>query len=366
MPSSSSSSSTSSSSSGPDEVLTDIPGGMWYPEPISTRGIRGHTSLTTGAQGLEVAYIIDIAKTGNISKVAWLWGTSVPAGDGDVRIEGVSTVDGEQDGTLIDASATGAFTLDGSEDNTWFTVDLDGDVAVTKGQVVAVVIKSDDTTGYAFSTVKFNNASTWQCSRPYIVNSGGSKIAGAPVVGIEYDDGSYGYILGCTTNTIWEKATYSADSTPDENALRFKLPFKARITGIWTDSEIDGTSNGFTIKFYDANGSTVLTSLLVDRDTRFSPTNINPTYYKFPTSVTVEADAFYRIGFFPTLNFSGTNTISIGFDEFDSVAVMDGMNGGQDFHRSFRENGGGWTNDLNARLRVSLHIDQIGIVSGAP
>jgi hypothetical protein len=341
-------------------AMQDIPGGFWYPCPLTERQLRGHTALSAGAIGSEVAFVVDIAKTGNISKVAFRTGSVSTAGDGDVRIEGVSTVDGEQNGTLIDVNATGAFSLLASDDNIWKTVDLDGDVAVTKGQVVAVVLVSDPTTGYTGSAYSYTSNNTWQHSRPYIVNSSGSKISGAPAMGIEYDDGSYGYILGATTNTLWEKATYAADSTPDENALKFKLPYKARITGIWCESEIDGTNNGFTIRFYDSDGSTVLTSLLVDKDTRFSATNIANTYYKFAASQTVEADTFYYISFFPTNN-AASGTISIGFDEWDSAALMDGMNGGQNFHRAFQTNGGGWTADTNARMRVSIHIDQVDV-----
>ena len=131
------------------------------------------------------------------------------------------------------------------------------------------------------------------------------------------------------------------------------------MSGIWTDAEIDGANNGYTLRFYDSDGSTVLTSVFFDEDVFFSPANIRPVYLKFPSSITVDADTFYRISFFPLDDASPT--ISIGFDEFDSVALMDGMVGGQNFHRSFQTDGGGWTEDTNARMRVSLHIDQVDV-----
>ncbi len=344
-------------------AMVDVSGGMWYPTPISTRNIRGHTDITAGGANDEVVYIVEIPKTGSITNVAFQTGNMTVDGDGDVRIEGVTTSTGQADGSLIHANATGGFTITAAtDDDIWVTVTLTAGVSVTQGDLVAVVLKNDGATPFTGS-YGFNSTNTWQLDRPYIINTSGTKTVGSPCFGIEYSDGSYGNILGCTTVNLWEKATYSLDSTPDENGLRFKLAFKARVTGIWTESEIDGATNGFTIKFYDSDGSTVLTSITIDPDTRFAAANIDSTYYKFPASQVLDADTFYRITFLPLNN--AADVISIGFDQFDSAAVMDAMEGGQNFHRTFRTDGGAWTDDTDARIRVSLHIDQVDFAAPA-
>lgn len=344
-------------------AMVDISGGMWYPTPQSKRGVYGHTDITAGGANAEVAYIIEIPKAGNITDVAFQTGNITGDGDGDVRIEGVQTSDGEQDGTLIDANATGGFSLvAATDDDIWKTVALNGSVAVTQGQVVAVVLVNDGASPFTGS-YGFNSALTWESGRPYIVNTAGTKVVGSPCFGIEYDDGSYGNILGCTTVNLWEEATYSLDSTPDENGLKFKLAFKARVTGIWAETRIAGAANGFTIKFYDSDGSSVLTSITIDPDTMFAPTAMNLRHFKFPASQVVEADTFYRITFLPLTN--SPDTIGIGFDQFDSAAVMDAMEGGQNFHRTFQTDGGGWTDDTDARIRVCLHIDQVDFTAPA-
>lgn len=331
-------------------ALVDIPGGLWIPRFRHKNTPPALTSNQISLDGHQIEMIIQIPKTGNISKVEFRVATTTTGGDIEIRLEGVDLTDGKADGTLINVNAKGALTLIGADDDKWFAVVLDAAIAVTQGDYVAVVILNTATP--AVVNIDEQADAAWDQDAPYTVDRFGSKDDSAPIVGLEYDDGSYPQILGCVpfkyTDEVWDSA-----DTPDERALRFKVPFAARMgafgaTVAWQSP----TLSVIDFVLYDPS-DTVLFTLTPDREVNLSEGARQPRFFRLPTAIQIDADTFYRLAVKPT-----TNEASWRIQSVRAAASMDLIDGGQDFHLSTREDAGSWTDDLTQRPMLYIMFDQ--------
>lgn len=330
-----------------------------FPIPTIPPSAAGAPSFNTGytldAASEKVALILHAPKTGNIRKVGFRTSTVTTGETVDVRIESVDATTGDPSGTLLAANTNIAHVIADTDDNVWLTTaNLTADAAVTKGDLIAIVIAAPGSGSFAFSIGEFaDGAASSGPVFPYIdhfttawaKSTGGGGYSFA----LEYSDGSYEVIPGCWPLSNVQSDTFNNTSTPDERALKFRLPFPARVTGFWAWLDLDGDCD---IVLYDSDGTTPLLTKSLDKDVRVGTGGRSMTGF-FSSTASLLANTYYRLAVKPT---SATNLISYRL-QVAAAAVMDGLDGGQDFHGSTRVDAGSWTDTTTDRPTVGLLID---------
>lgn len=334
-------------------AAVDILGGLFIPRYRWNDGNVGLGNIgTVNADGEEVAMIIQIPKTGNIDAVEWRVGTTTTAGDLDVRLEGVDLTNGLPDGTLIAANAEGTHAVQAADDNTWLRTPLDASIAVTQGDYVAVVLVRP-----ASGTIVINfpeqSDDAWESAFPGTIDNTGGKDDNAPMIGLEYDDGSYPQIIGCVPFAYASESWDSAD-TPDERALRFSIPFAARMAGFWTEVAYQSTTlSVIDFVLYNA-ADAVLFTLTPDREVNQSEGGRPPRFYRLTSGIDLDANTVYRLAVKPT-----TNGASWTIRDVLAAASMELADGGTEFYLSTRTDGGSWTDTTTTRPPLGIYLDQI-------
>lgn len=343
------------------------------PGPLITQGGVTYNSLLLDAAAEKAAWIIRAPKTGNLARVGFRTGTVTTGDTMKVSFQDVSGATGDPDG-VVDQFRTVA--IADVDDNVWIRTSLitsdgtDGGTkrAVTRGDVFAVVVEFN-----AFVAGNLNVAATlgvivargpWLGSPCYAdhFTAAWAKVAtGAPVLAIEYDDGTFAFIPGTLPFLTVAVGAYASNSTPDEEALKFKLPASVSISGCWLFGGPGGNSGDYDVVLYDSDGTTPLRTVSIDAN-QVPSVSTGGVMLMFTSSVTLAADTFYRISMKPTT----TNTVALYNATHSSahgVAILDQSSGGQNFHWSQRTDAGAWTDDTLRRPFVGLVID--GIDDGA-
>ena len=326
-------------------ALQAIRGGVYLPRPISS---AASGNITVDANSEKAACILQAPKTGTIAKIAWRTGTVTLGDTMDVRLETVdaSAFPAVPSGTLWDTNTNGSQIVLLTDDNTWFTTTLTAGASVTKGDKLAVVISLP---GSAVGNMQINQRQDAVLSGipyglPFTTAWGSASFPLA--MALEYDDGSYEplELLPATTLT---STSFNNTSTPDSIGLRFKVPFPCRVTGAWFLGDTDGD---FDVKLVNTSynqgaGTGILASLSMDKDIRrLDATGVYSVY--FTATAELAANTFYRMVIEPS---SATN-LAVQDIAVNSLALLDTMPGGQNFHRTTAKDptgDGSWTNYNN-------------------
>lgn len=192
-----------------------------------------------------------------------------------ISFQGVGTT-GNPNGTILGggtpASATFTPPADATWDGTWQWIQLDNSIALTRGQVISIVI------AYSSGTINGSNSSAFSTlitntqgrgGYPYAIsNNNGTRTRnqGWPIIAWKSSTAVYGFPLLSFTQT-----QYSSDSTPDEYALAFSLPSGScssyQLAGcrIWLGNNAAASKTGKII-LYDTDGTTILCTLTIDSD----------------------------------------------------------------------------------------------------
>lgn len=308
------------------------------------------SSLLIDASGEKVAFIIQIPKTGTISKVGFR--TATVTTSQTLRV-GLYTVDASGDATTTAYGGMTAGTQTSPASNTNYLVTLGTEASATAGDFVAVVVEFDSTVGnlnIAYATTETNNF-------PYVELYTGSwaKSASTPVVSLEYNDGSYDIIPGCIPPGSGSNTTFNSGSTPDEYALYFKLKGPAKISGVLLYGGANVAAADFSVNLYDTDGTTSLTSLSVDGDTRAGTGSTVLSMFSFTAPVALNKDVFYYLSLKPTT----ANNCRLTRYTVASAASLDGMPGGSLFYEATRTDAGAWTTTTTVRPGIYLQLSAI-------
>lgn len=301
-------------------------------------------SYLLDAAGEKKAFIIAIPKSGTVSKIGFKTGTVTTSQTLRVSLQTVDAATGNPTGTLYGGSTAGTQASPAS--NTYYTVSFGTGATAVKGNIVAVVIEFDSTIGNLnIDTVATIYANSFPYCNHYTTSW--TKNTNIPLVALEYSDGSYADCGGYPTSAV-TYLSWNSGSTPDERALRFSLPFPSRLKGVWFRGSVAGNMD---IVLYQ--GTTVLISQSIDKD----QTNQSGRYNKFyfNTTYNLAANTVYRLSLKPTT----VTNISV-FTEFSfaSQAILDSIDGGQQFYYSYRTDAGAWTDDTTKRYFMGLILDQ--------
>jgi hypothetical protein len=316
----------------------------------------GAATLTFGnllidAADEKAAFIVQAPKTGTISKIGFRTGTVTLGATVDVRLETVDATTGTPSGTLWAANTNALQLILATDDNAWFLPTLIAGASVTKGDVLAVVIANP---AVSFGTLNVATiiSTAIIAEFPYnaLYTGTWAKGVAAPVLALEYSDGSYEEILGAFPWSAISETAYNSGSTPDERGLRFNFPFPVQVAGFWAWLV---WAEDCTVKLYDYDDSTVLLSLSVDKDNQSNPATKQRNLFYFSSKVSLLPDKSYILSLLPSTTTNATlNQFSV-----NTAAIMDGMDGGQNCHLATRTDAGSWTFTTTQRPLMGLIID---------
>lgn len=348
------------------QTITPLP----YPEILSIAHAQGgnaySAALAMDAAGEKVAFIFTIPKSGTLDTVEIQFGTVTTAKDLKVSFQDVSLVNGDPDGNIDQfrviplasissggVAETGLITSDGTDTGT--------KRSVTQGDKIAIVIAFDSLTGNLIVRGAVKDTRAWISGLVYadlFETAWVKTVIVAPNFTLKYSDGSFAYIPGVIPSSNLSQTTIN-NTAADELGIKFQVPFKCKISGAIASIDLDGDAD---IILYDASDN-ILESVSLDKDVR---PDANPGYFAaiFDTEVELSINTVYRLVVKPT---SVTNVI-VRDIRVSSAARMDSVPGGQNFHRTFRQNAGAWTDTTTERPYISLLItaldDGANVTSG--
>jgi hypothetical protein len=334
-----------------------IPGvGMMMPRwpPITVAG-GAFTSSTIDATGEKFAWIGRVwnkdRATKSVRKVGFLFGSVTKAGgsgltislqDVDVANGPAHRPDETQDQTVAIANGNAAFATD-----TWCQTDaFSADRSVTHGELLAVVGEFDGSGRQGADSVAFKNL-TYNVfgGAPYHLPACTHKTAswaftnGTPNIILEFSDGTFGTLLGAWPVSATGVISYKQDSSPDENALEFEVPFKCKVDGFWVNLRVNAATSNFEVVLYD--GTTAMTGGTVTCDGNISTVAAAEGYLvgSFSQEIELAANTTYRLGIKPTQT---TSTISLVYFDIAAAGHFQAHDLGSDCVLTTRSDLGAW------------------------
>lgn len=280
-----------------------------------------------------------------------------------ISLQSVDLATGFPTGTILGGGspASATFTPPASTawDNTWQWITLDNPVAVTSGDLLAIVI------GYASGAIDASNNGSFQntfwtiisTNFPYTIqNDNGvrSKILTAmPSFGYGSATRAYGFPMRSQYG-----GTFNLNSNPDEFAIRFFMS-----PGIATSYQVAGVravltaaaGQDFRVQLY--SGTSVIQATIWDGDVS-ATTAGRPMEINFPPPlVNLSSGVEYRLGFRP----SGAANMTAQGIIVQDPADWDAWPNGQNFFLSTRVDDGAWTDVPTTRLASDLILSGLSI-----
>jgi hypothetical protein len=327
-------------------VLQSLAGGFILPMLWARGGTGAFANVALDAENEALGFVCQAPKAGSIDRIGFRTAAITTGGTVTCTIQGVSAATGDPDGTPI---GSGTLAIADSDDNTWKECTLGTPATVTRGQLIAVVVTVPS--GFAGNLSELGTIIDWIGGWQFPYQStfqGGAwaKSLNAPCVAVRYSDETYGP-LGTMPVSALAATTFNSGSTPDERGLKFTLPFPARLSGVVLNGIYAG---GATIKVYDSDDTTVLTSLALDPE-QMAGALAGPARFLLPATVSLSKNVAYRVTLLPS---SGTDNTLVNLT-CASAALLDALDGGQAFHLCTRTNGGAWDDTLTAQ-RPLIHL----------
>lgn len=331
-------------------ALTDLGGRVAIPAIYEY--FAGNLSRTLDADGEKVAYCFPVTNAGSITAIEFYVSTFTQCTNGlTVSVETVGT-DGFPSGSNYGGSspATGV-SVSGTG---WVTATLATGATATKGDRVAVVITfTNFATGDSlqFQTAAYAQASFgYPMVATYESSSWGwrahQKLIGALKYGSTYypDDPMFAGISA--------SAYYRSTSGNDEFGNKFQLPIGCRVTGVWID--VAPSDANIRVRIYDSS-DVVQASVTIGDTHEIASQTRRVGFIDFPSACELEADTVYRVAV-EVLD----DAAYLSFYSVNSAVSTreEAMPLGANYIRTYRNNGGSWTDDNTQQMCIGLIVDQ--------
>lgn len=280
-----------------------------------------------------------------------------------ISLQGVNS-SGNPDGTVKGGGspAEGSFTppADSSWDSTFQWVALDNSYAVSRGELLSIVVEPTGTPNGSNNSAFTTTLSVVGHSVPFgrTRNSGSwnSQTFQTPIYGYKSSTKSYG-------TPIQSVSTYTIGTTtdPDEVAAKFTIPSSACSTYKLLGARVfmSNNSGNADCDFVLYQGTTELDSATVDGTYRPNNASGTPAVY-WADGDTLTAGTEYSIAFRPT----ATTTLGIWYAEYTSEQDADSCPGGSLVGCQVRVDAGSWTADDTRRLFVELYLEDMTASGG--
>lgn len=284
---------------------------LWYyPNWITPAGVvaqTAHASAVIDAANDEVSHMGYIHIDGSGSKactatggcsVQWLTGAVTWASANSAIIVSLQNLSGsavpiQTDGTA-DVSNTLVQGTDALSANTWTTTDFDADdgdgMTLTEGDLIGVNWKmtvrngSDSVvinTPVAGATTHIPGASIYTGSWATLAN-------GVPNAIITFDDGTLGWIDGSIVYSAAAAASYNTGTTPDEVALCFYNPIRAKIDALWASvRQTSGADAELVLYSSPLASPSAMSTITLDEDNSFDNSSIRQKVAVLPAEKTL-------------------------------------------------------------------------------
>ncbi len=304
-------------------------------------GLDSSYSSVIDAAGEKYEVIFEIPKAGTVSHLCFMTGTVTNAQTLRVGLETLDST-GNASGTQYGGSAVG--TQASPAATTYYEVALGTNATVTKGDKVALVIQFDGTVG----NLQIKSAGGIPTNFPYsglYTTAWAKSITLMNMVGIKYNDGTYGQIYCLGMSADFQSVTFNTGSTSDERGNRFSLPFPAACTGIWAIMSA-GLTSTFDLILYD-DASTVLKTVSIDPN-MLGGTTTRQVFFLFTTPYNLAANTVYRLVVKPT----SINSVGVRHMNFFHNNALDTMPGGKEMYLTTRADAGAWTDTNTSRMFI--------------
>lgn len=325
----------------------------------STVGQFNSGNIQAGASGQKIGAVIRVPKSGTLDKFEFLVPLYTGTNTVQVAFQDVGLADGLPDGV------NDQFRAGNPPNGAWFAPGLitsdgtDGGSkrVVTAGDYLACIAEFS---AYTSGALQMRTYTGPNGSGPFynVTHNGTSWSKGLlnvyPGIVLKYDDGSYMAPLSdvlVAFSSITANATFNSGSTPDEVAMRLRMPFRCTVVGAAVNLDDD---EDITIRLYN-DADTVLASATNDKDVRGVGAADELVFYTFTAPVTLETGVTYRLSALPN---STTNCRY--WDSTYDAAVMGASGGGTQWYLSTRTDGGSWTDTTTSRpLGWHLLVSQV-------
>lgn len=324
-------------------------------------GVAGFSNLALDASTDKIGAVFQAPEAATITHVGFRYGTRTGTPPTyKIGLQGVTT-GGLPDGTYLGggspASATFTPPADATWNGTWQWIALDNSLAVTRGQVLTLVVEYssgtvDGSNNGTFTYILTKTVMSERTGSPYAVTNTGSwgkETVGQPAFGFKSASKTYG--------NPWEDATTTALGTNGHRAaLRFALPAGSgdtfKVAGL--RATLDGPASAdWKFGLWDAAG-TMIQDVTIDADFAAVLTGVARNYTVFFDEASLTALNFgtaYYVGVERTTVSCGLYSVDV-----DSSAELTGVYGGSEFYLA-TWNGSAWTAVQTKRPTLELILD---------
>jgi uncharacterized repeat protein (TIGR02059 family) len=226
---------------------------------------------------------------------------------------------------------------------TWQTATMTtGTKDITHGQKIAVVIEmtARGANNTDSVTVAALAAQVSHAGFPQVQHYTASYVrqTSVPIVVIEFNDGTLGYILGGSVHSAVNAVTYASSSTPDEYGIIFQLPFESTAISLWFQGRpTSNAANAELVLYSDPLGVTPVAEATITLDANNFNLSDGLRFAEFtlPTAFTLAANTDYAVALKPTTT---TNVAAMTWSLAD--ANYRKFLAGTNVSRATRTNGG--------------------------
>lgn len=307
------------------------------------------TSLTSAGHGFGAVF--QAPKTGNIAALHFRSATVSVAGDADVRLETVDATTGVGSGTLAAANAN--VTRNVAANNTWYRNVLTAACPVTLGQRLCAVLMR--TTG-SYGISSYDTAST-VASFPYgVINTGSwSKSGAAPLVLVEYDDGTFPHVNNLFPVSAGSGFNLSTAGV-DQAGILFTAPVAFRTHGCVFHADFDGVAELYLL---DTSNTVIAQATWIDPDIR-SASGAGRFEALWDSPATLTAGQQYRL----IVKATSATTVILSYWDVNTASYMAALPGGTDGRWTQRTGAGAWSQTTTRKAAVALMVNGVDIPAG--
>lgn len=328
----------------------------WFPDPAWFGLVDGGAVGTMTDVTSEFAVIFAVPRTGTLTGVEFLVGSTVNINDPTIcSIQGIDA-NGVPDGVVAASVEIASVNTGGVQ--SWVTWSpFSPGLAVTAGQLRAAHLRFNPASFIPPSSLGFHAFTGWYGGHkmPYTTDR---VFAGAwgkglrmPTLSLLYSDGQR-YIIrdGFPSRTMDVAATsFNSGSSPDERGIRFVAPLSGRCHGAAV-YVTPGTSE-FSIRLYDGSDTVLASANVAAVDFNLNG-GANATAWPIWSPVTITAGSIYRL----TVRPNTANNVGVWQWAYDVARHAESVLG----YLTTRTDAGAWTDTTGTSVHMGLRLEAFG------